>query len=126
MTLTIERQVAGGCLDFNGNGVAGCARCGWRGVAPLIAGKRQTTCPACEIEEAHAYVLADTCDDCGAVCIEQSMRDGRRWGDLEQGDLYRPGMAPVIPIARAAKVGRNDPCPCGSGRKHKKCCGAAA
>lgn len=24
----------------------------------------------------------------------------------------------------AAKVGRNDPCPCGSGRKHKHCCGA--
>ena len=23
-----------------------------------------------------------------------------------------------------AKVGRNDPCPCGSGKKHKKCCGA--
>ncbi len=21
-------------------------------------------------------------------------------------------------------VGRNDPCPCGSGKKHKKCCGA--
>ncbi len=28
------------------------------------------------------------------------------------------------PIKRdAPKVGRNDPCPCGSGRKHKKCCG---
>ena len=28
-----------------------------------------------------------------------------------------------IPILRAAaKVGRNDPCPCGSGRKYKKCC----
>ncbi len=26
----------------------------------------------------------------------------------------------------APKVGRNDPCPCGSGRKYKKCCGAAA
>ncbi len=25
---------------------------------------------------------------------------------------------------RVAKVGRNDPCPCGSGRKYKKCCGA--
>lgn len=25
---------------------------------------------------------------------------------------------------RAARVGRNDPCPCGSGRKYKKCCGA--
>ncbi len=23
----------------------------------------------------------------------------------------------------AAKVGRNDPCPCGSGKKYKKCCG---
>ena len=23
----------------------------------------------------------------------------------------------------AQKVGRNDPCPCGSGKKHKKCCG---
>ncbi len=28
--------------------------------------------------------------------------------------------AEVIP----AKVGRNDPCPCGSGKKYKKCCGA--
>lgn len=24
---------------------------------------------------------------------------------------------------RASKVGRNSPCPCGSGKKHKKCCG---
>ena len=23
------------------------------------------------------------------------------------------------------KVGRNEPCPCGSGKKHKKCCGAS-
>ena len=27
------------------------------------------------------------------------------------------------PITVEAKVGRNDPCPCGSGRKYKKCCG---
>lgn len=25
----------------------------------------------------------------------------------------------------SAKVGRNDPCPCGSGKKYKKCCGSA-
>ena len=25
----------------------------------------------------------------------------------------------------AQKVGRNDPCPCGSGKKYKKCCGAS-
>jgi uncharacterized protein len=27
---------------------------------------------------------------------------------------------------RSAKVGRNEPCPCGSGKKFKKCCGSAA
>ena len=26
----------------------------------------------------------------------------------------------------APKIGRNDPCPCGSGRKYKKCCGKGA
>ena len=25
-------------------------------------------------------------------------------------------------VRAAPKVGRNDPCPCGSGKKHKKCC----
>ncbi|MGI6727217.1 MAG: preprotein translocase subunit SecA [Anaerovoracaceae bacterium] len=28
------------------------------------------------------------------------------------------------PIRKAPEVGRNDPCPCGSGKKYKKCCGA--
>jgi len=27
-------------------------------------------------------------------------------------------------MVRSTKVGRNDPCPCGSGKKYKKCCGA--
>lgn len=27
---------------------------------------------------------------------------------------------------RPSKIGRNDPCPCGSGKKYKKCCGGAA
>ena len=31
-----------------------------------------------------------------------------------------PRVAPVL----SDKVGRNDPCPCGSGKKYKKCCGA--
>ena len=30
------------------------------------------------------------------------------------------------PARREDKVGRNDPCPCGSGKKYKKCCGRAA
>ena len=28
-----------------------------------------------------------------------------------------------VPAVAAVKVGRNDPCPCGSAKKHKKCCG---
>lgn len=29
-------------------------------------------------------------------------------------------------IRKAKKIGRNDPCPCGSGKKYKKCCGKNA
>jgi preprotein translocase subunit SecA len=29
-------------------------------------------------------------------------------------------------VLHGAKVGRNEPCPCGSGKKYKKCCGASA
>jgi preprotein translocase subunit SecA len=29
-------------------------------------------------------------------------------------------------VRSSARVGRNDPCPCGSGKKYKKCCGAGA
>jgi uncharacterized protein YecA (UPF0149 family) len=30
--------------------------------------------------------------------------------------------ATIAPITREQRVGRNDPCPCGSGKKFKKCC----
>jgi len=33
-----------------------------------------------------------------------------------------PGAIPQT-IGPTPKVGRNDPCPCGSGKKYKKCCG---
>lgn len=36
-----------------------------------------------------------------------------------EGDL----VLPKTKINQAPKVGRNDPCPCGSGKKFKKCCG---
>jgi preprotein translocase subunit SecA len=45
-----------------------------------------------------------------------------------QQPMYFSGSAgPAAPIKRREeKVGRNDPCPCGSGKKYKKCHGAAA
>ena len=32
-------------------------------------------------------------------------------------------VAQAVPVRTGPKVGRNDPCPCGSGKKYKKCCG---
>jgi yecA family protein len=39
-------------------------------------------------------------------------------------DEYHPLLAP--PPERRVKIGRNDPCPCGSGKKYKRCCAATA
>ena len=38
-------------------------------------------------------------------------------------ELYKKQKASGT-IVKGAKVGRNDPCPCGSGKKYKKCCGS--
>ena len=39
----------------------------------------------------------------------------------------RKPQEPLRPAAsKGAKVGRNDPCPCGSGKKYKNCCGKNA
>ena len=43
----------------------------------------------------------------------------------EQKELYREEKSSHT-VVKPAKVGRNDPCPCGSGKKYKKCCGANA
>ena len=42
-------------------------------------------------------------------------------------DMENPGALATArktqPIVNVNKVGRNDPCPCGSGKKYKQCCG---
>jgi hypothetical protein len=40
------------------------------------------------------------------------------WAD----DGYAPSPPPGTYVRDEPKVGRNDPCPCGSGKKYKKCC----
>jgi len=47
--------------------------------------------------------------------------------DAEDGRWYYvDGVNGPRTVRKGPKVGRNDPCPCGSGKKYKKCCGAAA
>jgi SEC-C motif domain protein len=38
--------------------------------------------------------------------------------------VYVDGVVTIAADAGTGKIGRNDPCPCGSGKKYKKCCGA--
>lgn len=50
--------------------------------------------------------------------ISSFRREQGRWVYVD--GLISRGVEP----RRSEKVGRNAPCPCGSGKKHKKCCGA--
>ena len=57
---------------------------------------------------------------------EKEREEARRKLQREQNLVYSAGdSAPVTPAKReTAKVGRNDLCPCGSGKKYKKCHGS--
>jgi hypothetical protein len=62
-----------------------------------------------------SYLVGDEGAEC-PVCGEEhghSHEHGEDDGDVAAEPIVR----------EAPRVGRNDPCPCGSGKKHKKCCG---
>ena len=70
-------------------------------------------------------------DNEGVVEFVASYRQGGRSGKLHEVSrfvreagrwFYRDGEIRVSGEER--KIGRNDPCPCGSGKKFKRCCGA--
>lgn len=42
--------------------------------------------------------------------------------NILMSDLLTQRTFHVETLRRGAKVGRNQPCPCGSGKKYKKCC----
>ena len=44
------------------------------------------------------------------------------WAVYDLYDIAR-SLGPRIAPAFSVKIGRNEPCPCGSGKKYKKCCG---
>jgi SEC-C motif domain protein len=56
---------------------------------------------------------------------EQALHEKAEFARIDGNWIYtravRSGPAPVK--SSAPKVGRNDPCPCGSGKKFKHCCG---
>lgn len=69
-----------------------------------------TACPHCGHD-----ALAD--GDLHPDHDEEEDEDGEELDDAVDGEPASPR-----PVRAAVRVGRNDPCPCGSGKKYKKCC----
>ncbi len=62
--------------------------------------------------------------------LEDFTRNIQRKKEKEMAELQFVGgegsSSPGKTVIKSSKVGRNDPCPCGSGKKYKKCCGVNA
>lgn len=59
-------------------------------------------------------------DEAGEHAVQEKSEFHRIGGKWLYARAVRSGPAPIR--SSAPKVGRNDPCPCGSGKKYKHCC----
>jgi hypothetical protein len=82
-----------------------------RRLVPELGTARVKQLPAMPTPE----VLADVAESLRRVLPPKPVASA--WSDL--GTVTRGRM---VPPRTGPKVGRNDPCPCGSGKKYKKCC----
>lgn len=73
----------------------------------------------------HRRLVEDTVAEMGWwACFREDARDGLN-GPGEGSVRLKPTPETTSSIIRATpKIGRNERCPCGSGKKYKKCCGA--
>ena len=90
------------------------------------------------LDDALQDIVALTEDDTGAPAVSMFSEDGPPsvsnerldavgtgiWAVYELRQLARSLGPRVDPVRKAPEPGRNDPCPCGSGKKYKKCHGA--
>lgn len=57
----------------------------------------------------------------------KSIRQMKKWMKAHEAELKaeQAGGVPKVEtvVHEGPRIGRNDPCPCGSGKKYKKCCG---
>ncbi len=82
-----------------------------RDEAELLEQKRREEAAREKLAFQHAEASAMTTEEVAA-------------GTAEPGAARAPAPAPEQPFVREQrKVGRNEPCPCGSGKKYKQCCG---
>jgi len=55
--------------------------------------------------------------------IDDAEKEMSWWACFEENKHRKVKLGWSTPIRKAPEVGRNEPCPCGSGKKFKKCCG---
>ena len=91
------------------------------------------------LDDALDSIVALTEDDTGKPTVCMYAEDGPPstsqerlevfgeaiWGVYDLRQLWRSLGPRQETIVKGEQPGRNDPCPCGSGKKYKKCCGAA-
>ena len=98
----------------------------------MVAGIQEDTVKYCynvTVEtktERHAIMEAETASKSEFV-DDESVRVMQGQGQLPEGAQVPERESKPETVRRdAPKVGRNDPCPCGSGKKYKACCGKNA
>ncbi|HEY9568347.1 MAG TPA: YchJ family protein [Thalassobaculum sp.] len=113
----IERTQAAGRDDFDRAAAETAARAvEWTGLE-ILGGSGGGTADDTGTVEFAAHYRKD--GRLHLLCeVSSFRREQGRWVYVD-GLVSRAGEPPRYP-----KVGRNAPCPCGSGKKYKKCCGA--
>jgi SEC-C motif domain protein len=91
-------------------------------VAGVTAWSRETTWQGLEIVET---VRGGETDDDGIVeFIARGVTRGKPFAQRERSRFRRVDGRWFYVDGKHSSPGRNDPCPCGSGMKYKRCCGA--
>ena len=92
---------------------------------PQTADLRESLVPVAMLAEVDFPELEDWREE---IRSERARFENDDWfGDEDDEDdgipfSYEPDVADSPQLTSAKTVGRNDPCPCGSGKKYKKCC----
>ncbi len=89
----------------------------------------------CIFEGIEIRKVTETAERAQIDFVLRFKRDGKDMIQVELAEfrrvdgrwLYAGGkLSPQVTQRNVTRVGRNDPCPCGSGKKAKKCCGVAS
>jgi len=88
------------------------------GIKPAKLGTEKNPAVVSVQTEKRVKEIDVLCKEHGWTCsIERQPDKPEDTADIERL------LHPQKPTIAETKIGRNDPCPCGSGRKYKKCCG---